>query len=115
MKDPDDVEAYRKSLERLRVHIFLAGLDDCFKQVRGDILRKDSIPNLEECYAQIRHEANRQVTCKGESKNSETPAMVARNKLRAGRIDKSSYKYTHCNETGHTRERCHELIGYAEW
>ncbi|XP_068667810.1 uncharacterized protein [Aristolochia californica] len=32
MKDPDDVIAYRKSVERLRVHIFLNGLDAEFEQ-----------------------------------------------------------------------------------
>ena len=59
MKDPDDVAAYQKSVERLRVHIFLAGVDGMFEQVRGEILHKESIPNLEEYYAQIRREAAR--------------------------------------------------------
>ena len=31
MKDPDDVIAYKKSVERLRVHIFLNGLDEEFE------------------------------------------------------------------------------------
>ena len=35
MKDPEDIAAYRKSIERQRVHIFLAGLDGDFEQVRG--------------------------------------------------------------------------------
>ncbi|KAH9716002.1 hypothetical protein KPL71_021292 [Citrus sinensis] len=48
MKDPEDVVIYRRSVERLRVHIFLAGLDEEFDQVRGEILRKDIIPDLEE-------------------------------------------------------------------
>ncbi|XP_037493735.1 uncharacterized protein LOC119370195 [Jatropha curcas] len=47
MKDPGDVELYDKSTERLRVHIFLAGLDDDLEQVRGEILRKDIVPDLE--------------------------------------------------------------------
>ena len=54
MKDPDDVTAYQKSIERLRVHIFLAGLDNDFEQVRGEILRKEPVPGLEECYSLIR-------------------------------------------------------------
>lgn len=116
MKDSDDVEAYRKSIERVRVHIFLAGLDDCFEQVRGDILRKESIPNLEECYASIRREANRHVTFKGESENSEAVAMVTRNKSKTNNgAAKSAYKCTHCNQSGHTRERCYELVGYPDW
>ncbi|XP_071694725.1 uncharacterized protein [Rutidosis leptorrhynchoides] len=86
MKDPEDVEAYKKSVERLRVHILLAGLDDCFEQIRGDILRKESIPTLEECYAILRREANRQTTFKGDSENTENVAMVARNKPRGSRV-----------------------------
>ncbi|XP_048229580.1 uncharacterized protein LOC125370043 [Ricinus communis] len=54
MKDPDDVVAYKKSIERLRVHIFLAGLDDHFEQVCGEILRQESTSGLEESYALIR-------------------------------------------------------------
>ena len=33
MKDPDDVLSYKKSVERLRVHIFLNGLDAEFEQL----------------------------------------------------------------------------------
>lgn len=47
MNDPDDIIAYRKSVERLRVHIFLNGLDAEFEQLRGEILRKDPVLDLE--------------------------------------------------------------------
>ncbi|XP_068663086.1 uncharacterized protein [Aristolochia californica] len=40
MKDPDDVITYRKSVERLRIHIFLNGLDAEFEQVRGENSQK---------------------------------------------------------------------------
>ncbi|RVW30784.1 hypothetical protein CK203_077115 [Vitis vinifera] len=43
MKDPEDIAAYQKSIERQRVHIFLAGLGGDFEQVRGEILRKDPL------------------------------------------------------------------------
>ena len=46
-KDLEDIAAYRKSIERQRVHIFLAGLDGDFEQVQGEILRKDPLPDLE--------------------------------------------------------------------
>jgi hypothetical protein len=39
------------------VHIFLAGLDDDFKQIWGEILRKEPVPELEECYALICRES----------------------------------------------------------
>ena len=60
MKDPEDVIIYRRSVKRLRVHIFLTGLDEEFDQVHGEILRKDIIPDLEECYFLIRREDVRQ-------------------------------------------------------
>ncbi|WKA12065.1 hypothetical protein VitviT2T_029493 [Vitis vinifera] len=78
MKDPEDIAAYRKSIERQRVHIFLAGLGGDFEQVRGEILRKDPLPDLEECYALIRREAVRHASMKAESDNPDTSAMVVR-------------------------------------
>ncbi|KAF9666501.1 hypothetical protein SADUNF_Sadunf16G0235700 [Salix dunnii] len=38
MKDLDDLMAYKKSIERLRVHVFLNELDADFEQLRGEIL-----------------------------------------------------------------------------
>ena len=51
-----DIASYHKLLQRQRVHIFLVGLEGDFEQVRGEILRKDPIPELEECYALVHRE-----------------------------------------------------------
>ncbi|RVW18084.1 Retrovirus-related Pol polyprotein from transposon RE2 [Vitis vinifera] len=53
-------------------------LDHRDKQVRGEILRKDPLPDLEECYALIRREAVRHASMKAESDNPDTSAMVVR-------------------------------------
>ncbi|WVY93108.1 hypothetical protein V8G54_032196 [Vigna mungo] len=103
MKDPEDVTAYKKSIGRLRVHIFLAGLDGEFEQIRGEILCKERVPELENSYALIRREAKRQTTLKGNHPKANS------------NIDKSKFKYTHCNQQGHTKNRCFELNGYPEW
>lgn len=79
MKDPDDVIAYQKSIERLRVHIFLDGLDSDFEQVRGEILCKEPVPDLEDCYSLIRWEAVRRVTLNTEIENTEVAVMMTRN------------------------------------
>ncbi|XP_048235953.1 uncharacterized protein LOC125371319 [Ricinus communis] len=92
MKDPDDVVAYQKSIERLSVHIFLAGLDDHFEQVHGEILRQESTSGLEESYALIRREENRRVTIKGDYGDSDAAAM-----------------------SGHIKYRYFELVGYPDW
>ncbi|KAI4348030.1 hypothetical protein L6164_008793 [Bauhinia variegata] len=116
MKDPDDVITYKKSIERLRVHIFLAGLDEEFDQVRGEILCKELVPGLEECHALIRREAVRRATLKEETRTSEAAAMMTKNQQKSTKgVDKSSYKCTHYNQTGHTKDRCYELVGYPEW
>nr|CAN61270.1 hypothetical protein VITISV_020532 [Vitis vinifera] len=103
MKDPEDIATYRKSIERQQVHIFLVGLDGDFEQVRGEILRKDPLPDLEECYALIRREANWQ-----DQSKTNHPKINPN-------IDKSTFKCTHCNKTGHTKSCCFEIMGYPDW
>ncbi|XP_058213963.1 uncharacterized protein LOC131325638 [Rhododendron vialii] len=77
MKDPDDVIACTKSVERFRVHIFLNGLNAEFDQLRGEILRKDPVLDFEETYAYVRDDAIRRTMLSGESDQSESFAMVA--------------------------------------
>ncbi|RVW29211.1 hypothetical protein CK203_083944 [Vitis vinifera] len=104
MKDPEDIAAYRKSIERQWVHIFLTGLGGDFEQVRGEILRKYPFPDLEECYALIRRE---QYVMLDQSKTNH-PKIDPN-------IDKSTFKCTHCNKTGHTKSSCFEIVGYLDW
>ena len=115
------------------MHIFLAGLEGDFEQVRGESLRKDPIPELEECYALVRREDVRRRVMNEQLENSEASAMVTRNRSNqnwspqhqqdqkrlihpktANGGDKSSYKCTHYDQTGHTKSRCYELVGYPE-
>ncbi|RVW31760.1 hypothetical protein CK203_102023 [Vitis vinifera] len=91
MKDPEDITAYRKFIKQQRVHIFLAGLDGDFEQVRGEILRKDLLPDLEECYALIRREAVRHASMKVEYDNPDTSTMLfAEIKIEANVTEKAS-------------------------
>ena len=134
MVDETDIASYQKLLQRQRVHIFLIRLEGDFKQVRGEILRKDPIPELEECYALVRREDVRRGVMNGQLENSEASAMVTRNRSNqnwspqhqqdqkrpihpktANGGDKSPYKCTDCDQTGHTKIRCYELVGYSEW
>ena len=61
------------------MHIFLVGLEGDFKQVRGEILRNDPIPELEECYALVHREDVQRRVMNGQLENSEASAMVTRN------------------------------------
>ena len=73
------------------MHISLVGLEGDFEQVRGEILRKDPIPELEECYALVRHEDVRHKVINGQPENSEASpwwlvsAMVTRNRSNQNR------------------------------
>ena len=70
----------------------------------------------------------------GQLENSEASALVTQNRSNQNRSpqyqqdqkrpihpktanggDKSSYKCTHCDQIGHTKSRCYELMGYPEW
>ncbi|WVY99005.1 hypothetical protein V8G54_031156 [Vigna mungo] len=114
MKDPEDVTTYKKSIGRLMVHIFLAGLDGEFEQIRGEILRKEPVPELENSYALIRQEAIRQHS--HDSLKQKLAGQTKGNHPKANsNIDKSKFKCTHCNQQGHTESRCFELNGYLEW
>ena len=62
------------------MHIFLARLEGDFEQVHGEILRKDPIPELEECYALVCREDVRHGVMNGQLENSEASAMVTRNR-----------------------------------
>ena len=134
MVDETDIASYQKLFQRQRVRIFLAGLEGDFKQVSGKILRKDLIPELEECYALVRREDVCHGVMNEQLENSEALAMVTRNRSNqnwspqhqqdqkrpihpktANGGDKSSYKCTRCDQTGHTKSRCYELVGYPEW
>ena len=79
MVDETDIASYRKFLQRQRVHIFLSRLEGDFEQVRGEIFRKDPIPELKECYALVRHEDVRREVMYEQLENYEASAMVTRN------------------------------------
>ena len=101
--------------------------------MQGEILRKDPIPELEECYALVPREDVRCGVMNGQLEISEASAMVTRNRSNQNRSpqqqqdqkrpihpkttnggDKSSYKCTHCDQTSHTKSQCYELVGYPE-
>lgn len=46
MKDLDDITIYQESFEQLRVHIFVARLEDDFEQIQGEILHKELVTYL---------------------------------------------------------------------
>ncbi|KAK4477898.1 hypothetical protein RD792_017163 [Penstemon davidsonii] len=114
-------------MARLRVHIFLSGLDPEFDKVRGEILRKDPKLDLESTYAHIRREAQQRQIMGGSRPVPESSAMVAhrnsqgpngnyvkgRNNSPSGKTN--NFVCSHCGETGHSKQKCYEIIGYSDW
>ncbi|CAA0840798.1 Unknown protein [Striga hermonthica] len=84
MKHPDDITAYRGSIERIRTHIFLAGLDKEFDQIRREILRLEHKSSLEECYSIIQREAMRLTTFNEEIERVEASAMIGGTQIDIG-------------------------------
>ena len=85
-KDVTGVVSLHKTLARLRVYIFLAGLDSEFNQARSEILRKDPPLDLESCYAYVRKDQNQRHTM--EEPKIEQDNMVhlaARNRFTKGK------------------------------
>ncbi|CAL9021814.1 unnamed protein product [Prunus brigantina] len=117
-----DVTERQTELDLLRVHLFLAGLDPQFDQVRGEILRKDPKLDLDQTFAYVRREAQRLTmtstldtavlatqcprgppsSCSGASQTQVTSS-------------RSEHKCTYCGGSKHTHASCYELIRYSDW
>ncbi|KAI5342103.1 hypothetical protein L3X38_009978 [Prunus dulcis] len=122
MEHPKDIETRRKEVDRLRVYIFLAGLDNNFDQIRGEILRMEPKPELEAAYAHIKRESNRQGTMSEVGVTSEATALATA-RSRQSRPNNYSVdltrnrlpmKCTKCGLDNHTIKGCYEIIGYPE-
>ncbi|KAB5573978.1 hypothetical protein DKX38_001172 [Salix brachista] len=110
MEHPVDIETRQKEVDRLRVYIFLVGLDNNFDQVRGDILRMEPQLELEAAYALIKRESNRQGTMSEAGVTSEATALAAA-KSRQSRLhnynvdlvrNRPPMKCTKCGLDNHT-------------
>ncbi|KAB5533857.1 hypothetical protein DKX38_016943 [Salix brachista] len=146
-----DVVQVHSVLHRLRVYIFLSGLDSEFDQVRSEILRKEPKLDLESTYACVRRDFQQRQTMgnyQSVGEHSALAAMSTKQQLNYGRStgpttqptdgyfnqprqgvipgnmknrhQTATGKYAgllcgHCGETGHSKQRCYEIIGYPTW
>ncbi|PIN19061.1 hypothetical protein CDL12_08261 [Handroanthus impetiginosus] len=111
----------------LQVHIFLSGLDPEFDQARGEILRKDPKLDLESTYAYVRREYQQRQTMGSSPLVSESSALLtsqnrhgpphasSKNQNFSTSKKSSNLICSHCGETGHSKQRCYEIIGYPDW
>ncbi|XP_062014231.1 uncharacterized protein LOC133730706 [Rosa rugosa] len=112
-------------MARMRVHMFLSGLDSEYDQVRGEILRKDPKFDLEQSYAYVR-KVHSERQAMGHA--SESSAMAVQRKhgpssrfstpprRPPGKANPyANTKCPVCGDLGHSRQRCYEVIGYPDW
>jgi hypothetical protein len=122
MEHPSYIEIRWKEVDRLRVYIFLAGLDNNFDQIWGEILRMKPKPELEAAYAHMKRESNRQGTMSEAGATNEATTLAAvrakQSRLHSHNVDPSlngpPMKCTKYGLDNHMIKGCYEIIGYPE-
>ncbi|GJQ93956.1 putative RNA-directed DNA polymerase [Tanacetum coccineum] len=112
----------KEHAQLLRLMQFLMGLDDVYGSVRSIILTSDPIPDVKSAFATLsRDESHRNSSVVSNTSKSGPTAFAARNTSNVGSTSNSNNRRfervsnlvcKHCNMTGHTIERCFELVGY---
>ncbi|GJZ17744.1 ribonuclease H-like domain-containing protein, partial [Tanacetum coccineum] len=106
-------EDFKKHNQLMKLMQFLMGLDDCYMQIRSNILSRDELSDVRSAYAIISSEENNAQRPQTSVSNSR-PANVTRpannrNKRPSGG---STLVCEHCGFNGHIIDRCFKLIGY---
>ncbi|KAK1433710.1 hypothetical protein QVD17_10625 [Tagetes erecta] len=95
--------------QQIKLMQFLMGLDDVYQPLRTQILSKDPLPTVKNAFALISNEESHR------SLNSkpQVAAFAAKGPDPKRKQQKREpLKCTHCNLTGHTADKCYELVGY---
>ncbi|XP_071708327.1 uncharacterized protein [Rutidosis leptorrhynchoides] len=111
--------------QRKRLIQFLMGLDECYSNVRGQILLMQPMSNAAKAYGMIRQEEKQkeQHTVKSsisaalsmQSNNRSTSRWISQ-KTTTATYKKSTFKKgvfcSNCSLEGHTKEECYKIVGY---
>ncbi|KAH0679702.1 hypothetical protein KY284_020787 [Solanum tuberosum] len=84
---PDVVQARQKEIEKERVYIFLAGLDDIYDRVRSDILRANPFSNPESVIAMVQSEEQRRNAMLNNNTNSKMDMAAKKSREQRDRKD----------------------------
>ncbi|XP_073112313.1 uncharacterized protein [Elaeis guineensis] len=105
--------------EEERLHQFLFGLKDSYDTLRDQLLSMEPLPTVNKAYALlIRGEKQKEVTAVRTSQPEAAALAVkpmierANKEIGSKERNKKYFRCDHCKKTGHTRDRCFELIGY---
>ncbi|KAJ0753121.1 putative RNA-directed DNA polymerase [Helianthus annuus] len=101
---------------------FLMGLDSVYQSVRTSLLTREVLPSVKEAFSVVSREESHRNSNNFSKKISNNPVGFAvktsqsfDSKRKNVRPPNPNLKCSHCNKTGHTVERCYELVGYPSW
>ncbi|KAI3825951.1 hypothetical protein L1987_07722 [Smallanthus sonchifolius] len=91
---------------------FLMGLDDTYQPLRTNLLSKDPLPTVKNAFAVISaEESHRETRLSHSGSKVQASAFISRfNDKR--KSNRPPLKCTHYNLTGHTVDKCFEIVGY---
>ncbi|GJV43753.1 putative RNA-directed DNA polymerase [Tanacetum coccineum] len=129
----DGASSYNDHAQLLKLMQFVMGLDDVYGPIRSTILTTDPLPTLKEAFSLFLREESHKLSHSGGSRvkgnntaflarpsgdsRGRSPSFVPRSGDNRRRFNNSNARNTNlffknCNMTGHTIERCFELVGY---
>ncbi|KAK1431336.1 hypothetical protein QVD17_07793 [Tagetes erecta] len=107
----DAANELTKFNQRIKLMQFLMGLDDVYQPLRTQILSKDPLPSVKNAFALISNEESHRGI--SHTDKSQVTAFVAKGpEQKKNQHKREPLKCTHCNLTGHTADKCYELVGY---
>lgn len=109
-----------------RLMQFLMGFDDCYANVRGQILLMQPLPQVSKAYSMIRQEEKQRKSTTNKF-NTPTAFSFSNNKSHTTQFRPqsnhnsfskriSTFKKrvlrTYCHKEGHAKEECYRIVGY---
>ena len=78
MRCDHDIQNHNSLLQEDRVYKFLDGLDDRLDKIRADVLRSQPFLTVEQAYAEVRREEQRQLVMLTKDENVSSMVMVSK-------------------------------------
>ncbi|XP_026419684.1 uncharacterized protein LOC113315633 [Papaver somniferum] len=113
----DIIKIRKAEIDEERVYLFLAGLDDSYDSVRGEILRSTPLPGPEMVFSIVRREEQRRSTMINQVVSPQIAMTVNKfgNFSQRFSLQNTGGKCTCCGNGKHTVENCFKKNGYPGW
>ncbi|XP_022018192.1 uncharacterized protein LOC110918136 [Helianthus annuus] len=113
----DAATQYNNFSHLVKLMQFLMGLDSAYQSVRTSLLIREPLPSVKDAFAIVsREESHRNANVKDNTVGffSKVNPNIE-NKKRFIKNQNQGLKCSHCNKTGHSVDKCFEIIGYPSW